>query len=101
MDMSSANRCRYFQELRPPSSACFARAGEVILAIAYFVSIARRLPKCRFKKACFGATPKPSTRDACAAQARVFALIIVRILRTQRVGRAGVPELRQRNAVSR
>jgi hypothetical protein len=46
-------------------------SGERVLVIAYFVSIARRLPKCRFKKACFGGTPKPA-RETRALPMRGF-----------------------------
>ena len=71
MDMWSASQRRYFQGLRPPGSARVSRAGERVLAIANFVSIARRLPKWRFKKACFGATPKPA-RETGALPRRGF-----------------------------
>jgi hypothetical protein len=42
-----------------------------------------------------------NTPEACATQKGVFARITARILRTLRVLRTGVPELRPQNAVSR
>ena len=46
------------------------------LAIANFLSIARRLPKCPFREACFGATPKPARETRALPQARVFARLL-------------------------
>ena len=69
--MSSANQHHCSRESRRPGSARVSRAGKRVLAIAIFVSIARRLPKCRFKKGCFDATPKPA-RETRALPRRGF-----------------------------
>ena len=70
MDIRSASHRRYFRGSRLPGSARVSRAGERVLAIANFLSTVRRLPRPRFKKACFGATPKQARETRALPQSR-------------------------------
>ena len=58
-----------------------SRAGERVVAIANFLSIARRLAKRPFREACFGTTPN---QQASACATRIFARLLCAFLESGR-----------------